>query len=308
MTSLHKWKSLGLIFKPDSSKWWMRSHASLPVPVCLQGSVYRVFFSSRDVGNRSHVGWFDVDLDSPQEVLDSSNEPVLRPGPVGGFDDHGVYAASAAWCGEALYLYTIGWNPGARPPLFYASIGLAVSEDRGLSFHKVGRSPIMARSDHDPCLVTSPFVLRDDSGWHMYYVSGYRWEEVQGNLRSHYNIKYATSTDGISWKRDGHVCIDVVPPEERNIGRTSILKLGSKWEAWYSFTRGGEYRIGYAVSADGRDWDRRDSDAGLKPSGSEWDSEAQAYPWVLVHGGRRYMFYNGNRFGRDGVALAVTDG
>ena len=46
-----RWQKLGLIFRPDAGKWWMRSHASLPVPLQLQGSFYRVYFASREVSN-----------------------------------------------------------------------------------------------------------------------------------------------------------------------------------------------------------------------------------------------------------------
>jgi len=31
------------------------------------------------------------------------------------------------------------------------------------------------------------------------------------------------------------------------------------------------------------------------------------HPAVVQHDGRWFMFYNGNRFGKDGVGLAVAD-
>ena len=167
----------------------------------------------------------------------------------------------------------------------------------------------MARSEHDPCLVTSPWVLRDGAEWRMWYVSGYAWTEDEGRLDSHYHIKYAESVDGIVWRRDGRVCLDHVHPGEKNIARACVLPpdAGGRWQAWYSFSAGAGYRIGFATSADGLAWDRSDEAAGIGVSPQGWDSEAVAYPAVVRHRGRRFMFYNGNGFGRDGVGLAVED-
>ena len=77
------------------------------------------------------------------------------------------------------------------------------------------------------------------------------------------------------------------------------------YRKYYEFRQNREsaYRIGYAVSADGVNWNRRDSDAGIEPSQSGWDSEMIAYPYVISHERRLYMFYNGNGFGRTGFGM-----
>ena len=46
------WVKQGLIFKPDPSRDWMRTHAAVPTPLLVEGSLYRVYFSSRDEANR----------------------------------------------------------------------------------------------------------------------------------------------------------------------------------------------------------------------------------------------------------------
>jgi len=300
-----RWRKLGLIFRPDTSKAWMRSHASLPCPILIDRSVYRVYFASRDGQNRSHVGFFDLDLEQPECILGASRVPVLEPGPLGHYDDHGVYAASAVRHSGSVYLYTIGWNPGARKPLFYSSIGLAISDDGGETFRKHGRAPIMARSDHDPCLVTSPMVLKEGDRWRMWYVSGHAWEETEAGLHSRYHIKYAESDDGIHWHRNGTVCIDHADSNERNIGRTCVLREEGIYHAWFSSDRGDGYRLGYARSRDGVKWVRQALSPELEPSGSGWDSRGMAYPFVVRHYDQWFMFYNGNDYGRDGIGLAV---
>lgn len=300
------WTKQGLIFSATGQSAWMQSHASLPVALPLDGFTYRIYFATRDARNRSHVAYVELDIRSPKEILRISEEPVLEPGPLGFFDDHGVYAASIVRQNGRLFLYYIGWNPGARSPLFYSSIGLAVSEDEGLTFSKLFKSPVLARSEFDPCLVTSPCVLFDSGQWRMWYVSGFKWEESDDGLHSYYHIKYAESADGITWDRNGLVAIDF-RPGEKNIARPCVVKDSDLYRMWYSYNQGEGYRIGYAESKDGYGWTRKDGDAGIALSVSGWDSRALAYPWVFSHEGRRYMLYNGNEFGREGFGLAVEN-
>jgi hypothetical protein len=139
----------------------------------------------------------------------------------------------------------------------------------------------------------------------MWYVSGTGWSNEDGSLHSRYHIKYAESVDGIAWKRDGIVCLDNSDRLERNIGRTCVVALEDGYHAWYCADRGSGYRIGHARSTDGQTWERGPAPIGLEPSRAGWDSEAMAYPYVIAHKAKLFMFYNGNGFGRDGVGIAV---
>ena len=65
------------------------------------------------------------------------------------------------------------------------------------------------------------------------------------------------------------------------------------------------YRIGYAESTDGLDWTRKDEATGIDRSPAGWDSEMMAYPYVVIHQNKRYLFYNGNGFGKSGFGYAV---
>jgi hypothetical protein len=82
---------------------------------------------------------------------------------------------------------------------------------------------------------------------------------------------------------------------------------------WYSYRglenyrtdKSNSYRIGYAESADGIEWIRKDDYLGLDVSPSGWDSEMVAYPYIYADATKKYMFYNGNGFGRSGLGCAV---
>jgi hypothetical protein len=296
------WTKLGLVFKPSGQAAWLQSHASNPIALPHGDQFVRVYFSSRDARNRSHVTFLDFDPRRPDRILRHADAPVLAPGPLGYFDDHGTYAMSLVDHDGRLLMYYIGWNPGPSP-LYYPSIGLAVSHDGGESFAKYSRAPIMARSEVDPWMVSSPFVLLDDGRWRMWYLSGIGWREEDGRLRSSYHTKYAESDDGVSWRREGRVALEL-RPGEHNIARMCVLPDGDRYRAWYSYTVDAGYRIGFADSADGLHWQRRDAEAGIEPSTSGWDSDETAYPFVFDFAGRRYMLYSGNGVGREGFGLA----
>jgi hypothetical protein len=77
---------------------------------------------------------------------------------------------------------------------------------------------------------------------------------------------------------------------------------------WYSIrSHSRPYRIGYAESGDGLQWERRDDEAGIEASASGWDSEMICYAAVIDVNGRRLMFYNGNRHGATGFGVAELE-
>jgi hypothetical protein len=305
---MQNWKKLGLIIKPLGNENLSFTHCQPPTILKKSDNVYRVYFGSRDRDNISQIFYNDIDLDN-LKITSSSETPILCKGEIGFFDQHGIYPSSIIKKDGQIYLYTIGYKKGAAP-LFYMKIGLSISLDDGHSFKKYSNAPLLPLSDHDPCMITGPCVMEDNGRYRMWYVSGYKWDQdTDGNLQSHYHIKYAESEDGINWKREGLISIDLVHPGETNIARPWILKEDGIYKAWYSYACGKEgYRIGYAESTDGGyTFERMDHLAGITTSDEPWENEAVAYPAVISHKGRKYMFYNGNKFGKDGIALAVEE-
>jgi hypothetical protein len=79
---------------------------------------------------------------------------------------------------------------------------------------------------------------------------------------------------------------------------------------WYSY-RGSEnnpnYRIGYAESSNAINWIRKDESAGIDVSLTGWDSEMICYPFILDFQNIRYLFYNGNGYGRTGFGIAILE-
>ncbi len=276
----------------------------LPFADHLNGDVFRVYFGSRNSEQRAHTGFIELDITNPREILFETKNPVLSPGPIGHFDQHGAIGSSIVDVDGAKYMYYIGWTQGYKGPLFQAMIGLAISEDGGKTFKKYSRAPILPLNDIDPILMTSPHVFHDKGQLIMSYISGVKWEEIDGQLKSYYRVCRAHSYDGISWERNGDVIIDF-EEEETNFARPWILKIDNVYHLWYALkTKTVDYRMGYAVSNDNASWERRDAEVGIGVSLEGFDSEMIEYPSIFKHGSYLYMLYNGNRFGYDGIGLA----
>ena len=299
-----RWTKGGLLAEPTDSAPWLRSHLAVPTVWRRSDGSLDVYVSSRDADDRSHICRLRVSSDWPDDRTVGPPELVLGPGDPGAFDDSGAMASCVREVDGVLELWYVGWNRGVTVP-FRNAVGVAVSRDGGLTFERP-RGPALDRSPVDPCFVASCFVSNDDGRDRMWYTSGVRWDGESTPAQPHYHIKYATSTDGASWRRDGLVCIDFASPAEHAITRPWVLTEGEVFRMWYSH-RGRSYRIGYAESGDGVTWARMDAAVGLDVSSSGWDSEMVAYPCVFDHHGGRFMLYNGNGYGRTGVGWAVLE-
>src|SRR5258708_3960118 len=94
--------------------------------------------------------------------------------------------------------------------------------------------------------------------------------------------------------------------EEYALSKPFVLKEKGVYKMWYSH-RGKNYRLGYAESADGLQWQRMDERVGIDVSVSGWDSEMIEYACLFDVNGERYMLYNGNGYGKTGFGLAVLE-
>jgi hypothetical protein len=299
------WRRVGRIFVPDGSAPWARSHAALPVPVHAGGDVFRIFFSSRDHENRSHVGWADVEVSETPRVVASASTPVLIPGADGSFDDSGIGIGCAVRADDGLAIYYMGWNLGVRSG-WRNAIGLARSRTLDGPFERFSTGPILDRSPEDPYTLSYPCVLQlGPQDWRMWYGSNLAPATSGTDLQ--HAIKMARSADGVSWTRDGATAIGFAEASEYALARPSVIGIGKKLLMCFA-CRGDAYRIGAATSEDGLNWTRRDAVFGLVRTGDGWDSEMTCYPALFSHRDRLWLAYNGNRFGATGFGLAVWEG
>lgn len=301
-----QWKKLGLVYCPDGSKWWARSHAMIPTPLILNDDVVRVFITCCDDDVVGRVGYVDIDSRNPIRVLGVSENPVLDIGRPGAFDENGSIACSVTNTpsGDSL-MYYVGFELGTQ--IRYRLLtGLAVQEKGKTDFSRFSRAPILERSDSELYFRCGPYVLQENSRYRMWYVAGSEWEKVGDSIKPVYDLRYMESEDGFNWPNHGDACIRIEKDNEHGFGRPYVLMHNNEYRMFYSVRRRDveSYRLGYAESSDGLRWIRKDEEIGLDVSTSGWDSEMICYSAVVNLHGRWFMFYNGNDFGRTGFGVA----
>jgi hypothetical protein len=299
-----RWKKLGQLYSPEPVHAKLVSHAANPLAVLVEGDVYRIFFSGRDVQNRSSVGYVDVDI-IKREVIYIHDKPVFEHGPENSFYSHGVSIGNCYQVNGVHYILFMGWQ---CPPdeHWRGDVGQLVLE-ADFTMQLVSNKPFMSCDVTDRVSLSYPWVMREQNGsYQMWYGSTVTWDAGNGEML--HVINHATSTDGEHWKRHG-----LSLPYQLNVAqafsRPTVLKDVDGFHMWFSYRSGTgqKYRIGYAVSTTGTQWELKLDEVGIDVSIEGWDSEMIEYPFVFDHKGERYMLYNGNKHGHTGFGLAVQE-
>ena len=138
--------------------------------------------------------------------------------------------------------------------------------------------------------VGAPAVVEKDGTFYMWYCA------AQGKL-----IGMATSVDGIDWtKQPTPVLLPDQPWEEGHICSPAVVYHKGRFRMWYAGGRSvragqgfcGAKAIGYAESADGISWVKRDASGNSSANGGQtqpvltasqsWEGDAVGYPSVKV--------------------------
>jgi predicted GH43/DUF377 family glycosyl hydrolase len=301
-----KWQRHGVVWRPDGSRAWARTHATCPTPVQLQDGTLRVFVQCRDENNVGRVGYVDLDPDDPRRVLRESNVPVLDIGKPGSFDDNGVFQTSVVAARDGrLWMYYVGFEL-CHHIRYRLLTGLAISEDGGKTFVRYSDVPVLERSTAEPHFRCGTFVREDQGRFRMWYVAGGSWEEIDGKAMPIYDIRYLESSDGVQWPDEGRVVLPVRQADEHGFGRPYVMQDDGGYRMHYSIRKRSpaRYRMGYATSEDGLHWVRSDDELGIDVSHEGWDCDAVEYGAEFQSAGKTWLLYNGNDFGVTGFGLA----
>jgi hypothetical protein len=299
------WTKLGRLYCPDPVHPKLFSYAANPLAIFLERDVYRIFFSGRDIHEHSSVGYVDVDI-IKRRLVYVHDKPVFEYGPEKSFYSHGVSIGNCYEADGHRYILFMGWQ---RPTGSHwrGDIGRLVLESNS-SVRLDGNEPFMSTNAVDPVSLSYPWVIKGENGsYQMWYGSTVTWDAGNGEML--HVIKHAVSKDGHHWQRRG-LSVPYQLGIAQAFSRPSVVHgPESGYQMWFSYRdgTGQKYRIGYAVSRTGEEWELRLDEVGIDVSADGWDSEMIEYPFVFDHKGRRYMLYNGNDYGKTGFGLAVWD-
>lgn len=297
-----KWRKLGQIFHFKKINDHLLSHASNPVAIPLSDNIFRIFFSSRNMENRSSVGYFDFDI-ALNKVSSICSKEIFKYGDATSFYSHGVSIGCAYYINTKCYIPFMGWQIKAGNH-WRGDIGrLRLINTNAMTLEP--QDVFIGTDIEDQTSLSYPFVLYDEGRYKMWYGSTIDWTSSNGEMV--HVIKYATSQDGTTWTKHG-LAIPYEIGIAQAFSRPTVIKNTSGYHMWFSYRSGNgtPYRIGYAHSKNGISWNRL-MNSGIDVSDHGWDSQMICYPYVICHDEKYYMFYNGNDYGKYGIGLAILE-
>jgi len=233
------------------------------------------------------------------------SSPVLIPGPSGSWDSASVALGSVLWNGTLFLMWYRGSNSTTNQA---GAVGFAYSKD-GITWKKLAH-PVLTGTDIDQEYIASPYVIKTELTYTMWYV-GRNASLTKSNPS---RILYATSFDGVQWaKSPSPVFSPSSDPSAWDSGAVyspSVYFNGTTFGLWYSGFGQGIIapQIGLATSPDGRTWTRSPLNPILSPGGqSTWDSAGVEQPNVVLGASGYLLYYDGladNAGGRIGLAQA----
>ena len=317
---MYQWEKLGQVFDPTkvTGRAWMKEFAQAPSTLEFKDYI-RVYFSCRphaaaDGQYVSYSAWVDLDKNNLRRILRVAENPILKLGERGTFDEFGTYPVSTIRDGDKIRAYYAGWTRCESVP-FNVAIGMAISSDNGETFQRTGPGPVLSYSPDEPFVLSGPKIRFFNGVWHLFYIAGTKWKRVDGRPEPVYRIKVATSEDGINWKKRAGNLIESRVEDDEAQASPDVFYSDGHYHMFFCYRyssgfRGHErgYRIGYASSTNLLDWRRDDDKCGIDVSAKGWDSEMVSYPHIFEVDETIYMAYLGNQVGRHGFGIARLKG
>lgn len=273
----------------------------MPTPEQTEDGQARIYFGTRNMANQSSIARCSVIEKDGGLALDGEPELVLAPGRLGCFDDNGVLPSCVIRVGSETFLFYVGFRPGGttRMELFG---GLAIESFPGSGFKRHSEAPLVGREPESPLLNTAPWVVLNGETWMMYYVAGLEW--IHRDL-PRYHIRQAQSRNLLSWDLTADVAIEL-GSSEHALARPVVTPLsGESWHMWFS-AKGENYQLHRAQSHDGLEWERLGPETVVGDNFVGGESMRE-YAVPLELNESRYLLYNGDNYGRDGILVAKEE-
>jgi len=276
-----------------ATQGWESGFGVIGPRILKVGNVYKMWYTG--LGTHRQIG-LATSTDGISWTKPNPN-PVLPNGQPGAFDADHVDYASVLFYNNKYWMWYTGYQNGVQ------KIGLATSPD-GVNWTRHSGNPVLTAGESaawDAQSVFAPFVIFDGKSFKMWYHGRGRYVQAAG---------YAESADGINWTK--HPTNPVLPPipnswESYTIGVNTVVFANGIYQLWYGGNDGTVTRLGYAISADGKTWERYGSNPIFQAGASgAWDSATLGGFCVLRESNAYKMWYSGNNGGLWSIGYATS--
>ncbi len=190
----------------------------------------------------------------------------------------------------------------------HSAIGYATSAD-GRVWTRASEKPVLKpETEWEGAALMSPDVIWDDDMhlWRMWYSGG---EQYEPNA-----IGYATSSDGLAWKKYGSNPAFRPDPaaawEHARVAGIQVIKVDGWHYAFYIGYRDIDHaQIGLARSKDGiTDWQRYRGNPIVRSGGTGFNADASYKPYAVFFKGQWMLWFNGRRANLEQIGLVLHKG
>ena len=233
-----------------------------------------------------------------------SDGPVLVRGPLGGYDENMITAPAVLYDGTQFHMWFCAVDFRGD-----WSVNYATSAD-GIRWRKSAANPLLEETHDDRWdadYVAEPSVLYDGTGFQMWYNGASSADTSRETVLGH-----AVSSDGVQWTRfeESRPVFDVAEGgawDDYAVARAHVMFDGELFKMWYEGHSGETWRIGYATSSNGTNWERAPDNpiVDLGPEGA-WDSKVASEPFALFDGHTYWLWHSGYDGDRYRVGLVTA--
>ena len=191
----------------------------------------------------------------------------------------------------------------------HSSIGYAISHD-GVTWKRMSDKPVLTFDQpwELNIAVMCPSVIWDEKAklFRMWYSGG---EQYEPNA-----IGYATSPDGLSWKKyEGNPIL--AARTEESVGEAQGDRVPGRetrrlvFDVLHRFPRMTTAQICLARSKDGiTNWQRHPANPIIFPGKNRWDHDACYKPYAIFDGKKWLLWYNGRHGNLEQIGVVLHEG
>jgi predicted GH43/DUF377 family glycosyl hydrolase len=298
---------MALYTYPETQGGWQKYTGNPVLGNEELGTCFDVFMLQEEDGLRMYFSWrpqksLAVSL-SADGVHWSDPRIILEPRLETAWEDD-LNRNCIVRVGDDYHMWYTGQARGG------SYIGYAVSKD-GYDWTRIGDEPVLIPEIYwEKRSVMCPDVIWDPEEhiFKMWYSAG---ETIEPNA-----IGYATSTDGVNWKKHRanpiHVSQSSSLCEHERVGACQVIKDADGYTMFYIGYEDIETaRICIARSKDGvTGWERNPNNPIVSPTEGSWDAHACYKPFALYDDEKDLwtLYYNGRREQPEYIGIVTKQG
>jgi hypothetical protein len=274
------------------------NYAANPLIIKISEKLNRLFFNSRDEGNRSSI--YSIDLLGENLVPNSESIKLQHKfGLSNSYFSHGISIGNFFEFNEKSYISVMGWklNPGEH---WAGRIG-KIELDLNGNLMRISEKAWFDLDSEDPISLSYPAIYHDGQTLTMWYGSTVTWDTGNGDMI--HILKEKKLNVGESF-----VSSDSVIPykigQAQAFSRPSIVNYKNRNLMAYSYRGANDkYKIGFVWLDDFSTATQVGGIPPFLPSLNNWENEMVEYPSLFVRDKKLFMLYNGNDYGKTGIGI-----